>query len=453
MSEAVDYENQENGHFSLGSSQREAILRELERITRSPYFRQSERSKQFLSYVVQCQLAGQEDTLKERTIGIDVYKRASGYATGDDPVVRVQAGEVRRRLSQFYETQINTPEVRIELPLGRYSPRFHWKPAENQPQKTAETEVVDPGNGGSPELNGSSDESQLHPTPVEIAPVNPPIPVAEHRRWMLWPFLLAAAVALAAIVGFLWIKPYSVIPTPSSALEQFWLPVAGNHKPVVLCMGHGLAYYLSPKLQAAVEKNADAVQISRDDITAVPDSDATAGNIQGVLRIMKLLDTHGVQNELKWPPEVGEIELNTVNAVYIGAFNNPWTMRLNLGLRFTLERIDDKTFHSIWMIKDQLQPGRVWSSTKAYPRNEDYDFALITRVFDPERKRVVIAFGGLNQFGTQAAGEFLADPAAWDELSRKLPKDWQKKNLQIVLEVDVVGRHAVNPRVVATNVW
>ncbi len=82
---------------------------------------------------------------------------------------------------------------------------------------------------------------------------------------------------------------------------------------------------------------------------------------------MKLLDTHGVQNELKWPPEVGEIELNTVNAVYIGAFNNPWTMRLNLGLRFTLERIDDKTFHSIWMIKDQLQPAGYGQVRKPIP--------------------------------------------------------------------------------------
>ncbi len=283
MSEAVDYENQENGHFSLGSPQREAILRELERITRSPYFRQSERSKQFLSYVVQCQLAGQEDTLKERTIGIDVYKRASGYATGDDPVVRVQAGEVRRRLSQFYETQINTPEVRIELPLGRYSPRFHWKPAENQPQKTAETEVVDPGNGGSPELNGSSDESQLHPTPVEIAPVNPPIPVAEHRRWMLWPFLLAAAVALAAIVGFLWIKPYPVIPTPLLGARTVlasggWKPQAGStlHGTWV---GHTICL---PSCRQRWRRTRMRCRFPGMTSPPVPDSDATAGNIQGV---------------------------------------------------------------------------------------------------------------------------------------------------------------------------
>jgi len=42
--------------------------------------------------------------LKERTIGTEIFQRKAGYATGDDPVVRVQAGEVRRRLEQYHHT-------------------------------------------------------------------------------------------------------------------------------------------------------------------------------------------------------------------------------------------------------------------------------------------------------------------------------------------------------------
>jgi len=69
-----------------------AVLRELEDILASQPFRNSRRSKQFLSYVIQHKLEGRDDLLKERTIGIEIFQRKPGYATGDDPVVRVQAG-------------------------------------------------------------------------------------------------------------------------------------------------------------------------------------------------------------------------------------------------------------------------------------------------------------------------------------------------------------------------
>ena len=84
--------------------QKAAILAELRTILESQPFRNSSRSKQFLSYVVQHKLEGREDLLKERTIGMDIFQRQAGYATGDDAVVRVQAGEVRRRLERYYQT-------------------------------------------------------------------------------------------------------------------------------------------------------------------------------------------------------------------------------------------------------------------------------------------------------------------------------------------------------------
>src|ERR1700736_5811622 len=75
---------------------RVAVLRELGIILDSPHFRRSNRSKQFLSYVVLHKLDGQNELLKERIIGTDLFQRAADYVTGDDPVVRVLAGEVRR---------------------------------------------------------------------------------------------------------------------------------------------------------------------------------------------------------------------------------------------------------------------------------------------------------------------------------------------------------------------
>src|SRR6202161_3490383 len=107
-----------------------AILQELGNILASPSFRNSSRSKQFLSYVIQHKLEGHHELLKERSIGADLFHRPADYATGDDPVVRVQAGEVRRRLEQYYHEFSQPSEIRIDLPVGTYVPEFHPMPAE-----------------------------------------------------------------------------------------------------------------------------------------------------------------------------------------------------------------------------------------------------------------------------------------------------------------------------------
>ena len=98
----------------------EAVLQELQRILASRYFRSAGRSRQFLQYVVQQKLEGHLELLKERTIGTEVFQRSPDYATGDDPVVRVQAGEVRRRLEQYYQ------EVRRAIP--RFRSNFRLAP-------------------------------------------------------------------------------------------------------------------------------------------------------------------------------------------------------------------------------------------------------------------------------------------------------------------------------------
>jgi hypothetical protein len=118
---------------------RKAVLQELENILASPSFRSASRSRQFLKYVVEHQLEGRAELLKERVIGTEVFQRPAGYATGDDPVVRVQAGEVRRRLDKYYQATPNGSHLRIELPLGSYSPHFHF-PESSLPTALVEKE-------------------------------------------------------------------------------------------------------------------------------------------------------------------------------------------------------------------------------------------------------------------------------------------------------------------------
>jgi hypothetical protein len=127
-------------------------------------------------------------------------------------------------------------------------------------------------------------------------------------------------------------------------------------------------------------------------------------------------------------------------------------MSLNEGLRFSFKQIQTGS-GPIWTIQDRTTPNQNWSITEPYPEPSSVDYALITRVIDRERRRVVISVGGLSQFGTEAAGEFLVDETALSNFARTAPSGWEQRNLQIVLGMRIDGRKIVNPRILATNVW
>ena len=109
---------------SSDSDAKTAIEMELISILNSPGFRSSPRSCAFLRFVTEEKLAGREESLKERTIGVAVLKRDPGYDTGSDAGVRVRANDVRKRLSAHYESFSSKAGFRIELPAGSYIPRF-----------------------------------------------------------------------------------------------------------------------------------------------------------------------------------------------------------------------------------------------------------------------------------------------------------------------------------------
>lgn len=112
---------------------------EIQRITRSPVFKSSRRSQEFLNHIAEKALTGATGELKERLIGAALFGRATDYDTGSDSIVRVVANETRRRLSQFYSEDRAPSGVKIELPVGTYVPSLlsTSRPAEVVPEPSA----------------------------------------------------------------------------------------------------------------------------------------------------------------------------------------------------------------------------------------------------------------------------------------------------------------------------
>lgn len=100
------------------------IRQHLAKILASEAFSGSARMQDILRYVVEEALAGRGANIKATTIGMDVHGYSPEEITERAGVVRVDAGRVRRKIAQYYESEGRPDAIRIVLPTGTYEPEF-----------------------------------------------------------------------------------------------------------------------------------------------------------------------------------------------------------------------------------------------------------------------------------------------------------------------------------------
>ena len=106
---------------------------ELARVLGSTVFAQAGRSTEFLRFVVEETLQGRADRLKGYAIAIEVFGKPPEFDAQTDPLVRVEAGRLRRRLIEYYHGEGSDDAVRIALPKNGYTPTFTSMPAVSAP--------------------------------------------------------------------------------------------------------------------------------------------------------------------------------------------------------------------------------------------------------------------------------------------------------------------------------
>jgi len=381
------------------------VLQELDNVLTSRQFKSADRCKQFLRYVVLSKLDGHADRLKERTIGTEVFQRPPGYATGEDPVVRVQASEVRRRLQQYYHETALSSTLRIELPVGSYSPVFHW---------------------GSPSENN---ESLTHPA-VPIA--------ASTSRWqsrLKAAGMLAIGVLAALLFGAL-LKSWHRFAAPKTALQQFWGPAIASYQPILICVANASLNQSDVLSQPADGDSSISPEI-------VPAADASvAAALSG------LFGSLNKPNQLRIGAASTYEDLRNSPAALIGGFNSRWTMQLVSNLHFVFSKD-----YGRYTIHEQVPGGRVWT-TRLGPHGETVeDFAIVGRLIDSKTGQFVVTIAGIGPRGTQAAGEFVSSSRFLKEGLADAPADWPNRNLEVLLETTVTDSVAGPPHVIATYSW
>ena len=412
----------------LSPVDKEAVLRQVERLLASSHFKNSRRYPDLLRFVVKQTLDGNADTLKERTLGIEVFGREPGFDTSGDSIVRVAAAEVRKRIAQYYQEEGRENELRIDLPSGSYVARFRRPP-----------EVSPPG--------------AIVPDPSEPVSTHKTANAAETKGvFFPWTKLTIAAAALLLMA----IGALIAVPRRSDAgMDRFWGQVYDPSTAVLICVGTVEPAHISSDFrhQFTVQM-ADTVNGAEE--PTVPNTDyqvwPAVSWIDAVelTQITELLTRHHKKFVLRSSENVTLADLRRGPVILLGVLENSWTLRLVSKLRFH-PRMDFAS-QKMW-IEDSQHPERTdWSAPWGVAYSESYDdYALVTRCVNPLSGQVSIEMGGLGLHASQAAGEFVTNPAYMDSLSRSLSD--QNRNVQIVLKINVIKGEAGPPQIVATYYW
>jgi len=399
-----------------------AVLLQLDRMLRSRHFRNSRRYPAFLAHVVRRRLEGDLDSLKERILGIEVFKRAHDYDTGADPVVRITAGEVRKRIALYYHDEGTEQELRIELPAGSYVPMFFPFPSPSAPQ----------------DLPLPFAESSQQPIRGGTAPTG--LQELPLRRVALRFWILAAALALvlALATATAWFWAWT-----SSPLQSMWRPFFDSPDQALIVVGSPLGTLAGPVGSGGTPDSHSHVHLSLNDALALAD-------------VASLFEVHHRSYRVQAAAATSLDDLRKRPVVLIAAFGNPWSGRILSPLRFSLLRQqvapDGSTI--LGSIVDRRHPGPMWSFDFAKPVTvNSKDYAIVARLHSDLTEGPVAVIAGLGASATESAGEFLSSPEYLQQINSVAPADWRNKNLELVLEVPIVDGQASHAHIVASEFW
>jgi len=400
----IDSEN--SGSRAGTEFEPEEVRAALREILAAKPFLMTRRCCDFLAFVVEQSLLGHGHELKERTIGINVFRRENNYDTGEDAIVRIMATETRKRLAAYYSECVRQPEIIISLPTGGYVPQFHRR------EGLSEIESPVAGRTSSVEATGQPRTKHLN-------------------SLLLRTLLLVLTVFISIGVYFAWRTGHR------SAFQGFWMPVLSSSGPIFLVTSPAPVYVYYANGPQEKGSSGGHYVITNDQF--IGRGDMLAGD-----QIFSFMHSLGTAGRLKPSDAINLREMSTHSVILIGYASTKWGA-LSDSLRYA---IDDS---NLGMITDHGKPTEWYPHHLAEDLSTDDDYALIARVNDPETRSVLLLLSGATQYGTEAAAAMVTNPDLLSYALKKFPQGCENKNLEIVIHVKVIGNTPAAPAIVAVD--
>jgi hypothetical protein len=340
---------------------------------------------------------------------------------------------VRKRLSLYYYDASHAGEMVIELPLGTYVPIFRQ-----------------------PELPVEPPTGVQEPAPIVPAPQIVPPALTESRlspakpagfKWLLAGALIIAGCAAGVFVGMR-IKP-APAPEPPSNIDRFWEPYTSSSNPTTFCLG-----------EPAKNINIDAINSFEAPVTAAEpqklyvrlhlSGNLALADVITLTRTAAALEVRHKAFRVVPASEASFAQLREGPIVLIGAFDNIWTLRVTQKLRFGFESKDGVAL----IVDRKSQQKTSWATAWDLPYQKlSRDYAIVARIHDSTTGQPVIIAAGISEEGTEAAGEILYNPEYLNSLVAKAPANWEKMNMEAVIETQVIEGHSGPPNILAVETW
>jgi hypothetical protein len=432
----LDEPLRERAWHPVTNAELSAARQQLDRLIASPLFSHSKRYPAFLRYVVEQTLAGHADEVKERSIGLDVFQRDIHYDTNADPIVRVTAAEIRKRLAQYYYEPGHEQEIRIELSSGSYVPLFRLPEGSQDPDGRVfpgplPEHVLPPlapnrGGGGIAgatialtQTGHRTGQGQLALSPSQTAG-------SRHRasRWLA----VAAIMALLAAVSLV-IRAKEHPRTPR--FDQFWNQIAKSDGPVQICFG-------APHLEHPTEPGLPVTLTAFKTATRI--TDLLDQRSKSYLSIVHMLGPQGTDlSELRDGPII---------------FFGPWQPVEPIMRDWRYRFVQDEGASTVWIVDSNASSKRLWRLQRGIPMAElSESYAIAARVIDRKLHRPIILAAGVDRLGIREAVIELTTPASMEKLLKDAPPGWQDMNMEAVIQAPIVNGKLEAPRVVAKQFW
>lgn len=440
----------------LSEAQQQQVLNVMDTLLRSSHFSSAHRGQRFLRYIVAQALVGNRDELKERTIGVEVFERDPEYSTGDDAVVRVQAGDVRKRLERFFaQSETSKLPVEISLPIGTYCPEFLFRQtacpaskdqAAQAPSESAQTLTTRLGDS----------------VPGEAA--DPSLARIPFRQRLTTP----KYVGIAVLVLLVCVSPlirWAIYSHGLSVFQEFWAPIVHTRQPVLLCVARADPYY--PSRQFLIDHGATRTgefntewqrmgkpfdlppeqTLRWGDLEKMHEFGVATGDVYSAVQFSLAFSHMNKESQLRVGSGYQFEDLRVSPSVLIGAFNNRWTMLIGARLPYRFFEQDD-----VIGIEENRGNRQRWTlSSLDSERQQDY--AIVARLLNTETGQPVVIVGGIGASGTQAATEFVTDSSRLATALREFPPEWSGHNVEFVISTTVTKGVAGPPSVVTSTVW
>ena len=393
---------------------REQCFQQIERLTKSHSLHGSESLCKLLRYLSEHSLDHPGIALKEYQIATEVLGRPAGFDPQSDSTVRVQAGRLRVKLSEYYAHEGVDDPIVVEIPKGSYALTFHLRPARAGAPIAAPLAIEPP-------------EKK-----VEVPPAN--------QRWTTLVIVLAVMLAASFITSAILLsrtrtQSVTIQPVPA-AYQIFWNRFVTSPQQPWVIFSNGSFVGRPETGMRYFNPATDASAFILDHYTGV-------GEVLAIHQLDHVFYLFNRQLRVKRGALFSLDDAKNNDLIFVGSPSENLTLADIPGSReFVFQRLDSGPRKGdLAVLNVHPLPGepKLFLATPAMQATvEDYAVVTLTPGLDPTRSILILA--GNSTFGTQAAVEYVCREDSIKELLRRLnvSKESDLKSFEALLHVKIV---------------